>query len=359
MEFNYTQHTIDWWKRAHNDTLPLEILSDLTTYRNQNSRKFAQAYAKADYKIALEFLSTFPDSIGSKSSFISLANATVNSNGVVVQKAFTLVPRSCLRCGSRKSCSNMQIIAQKIIPQHSVDRCVTIAQYWGNTYYHFVAENLPRLLPVISSTGTHNLLIHIHKKNQVVTQFLQLLNMDPMRVVSGNVFATELLVPESIACGNTPAYLLHEMRTKILFGLFGKNIAGNNLKCNILVIKRQTRTILNHVEIIKNLNYNFPWCSVVEHLGNEPVGKQLEMMVDASVIIAPHGAGLVNMFVCRRNTLIIEFLNRRTHAHILYMIMSLKLGLRYIGISVLGSGEKYANKMIDVVHLIHIVKRYL
>ena len=359
MQFDYTQHATDWWKHTHNDTIPPQIVHDLNTYRDERGRNFARAYVNADYKNALNFLSTFADGIGSRSSFIRLANATVDLNGIVVQNSLILIPRSCTGCGSKKSCWNKEPISQNLTPQHRVDRCVTIAQYWGYGYYHFVGENLPRLIPVISSMrDTQNLLIHVHQKNKIVSQFLHFLNLDPKRAVSGNVFASELIVPEYIACGNTPAYLLHEMRNRILSELPVKNIVDNSRKCNILVIKRQTRIILNHAEMIKNLSYKFPWCSVVVHLGDEPLAKQLQLMADASVVIAPHGAGLVNMFVCHRNTLIIEFLNRGADINVLYMIMSLKLGLRYIGIPALGSGHWRTNKMIDVAYLIYIVQRY-
>lgn len=359
MQFDYTQHATDWWKHTHNDTIPLEIVRDLKTCQDERSRNFARAYVKADYKNALNFLSPFADGIGSRSSFMRLANATVNLNGIVVQNSFILVPRSCTGCGSKKSCWNKEPMSQNLTPQHRVDRCVTIAQYWGYGYYHFVGENLPRLIPVISSMrDTRNLLIHVHQKNKIVAQFLQLLNLDPIRVVSGNVFASELIVPEYIACGNTPAYLLHEMQKRILSELPERNLVENRRKCNILVIKRQTRIILNHAEMIKNLTYKFPWCSVVVHSGDEPLAKQLQLMADSSVVIAPHGAGLVNMFVCRRNTLIIEFLNRGADINVLYMVMSLKLGLRYIGIPALGSGHWRTNKMIDVAYLIYIVQRY-
>lgn len=358
MKFDYAQHAIDWWKKARNDTITSEILSDLTIYRNEHYGKFAEAYLKADYKTALQGLSAFPDGFDEKSSYIILDNATVNPNGVVAHDTFYLVPRSCLRCGLTRSCSNIQISSLNFIGRHIVDHCVTIAQYWGNTYYHFVGENLPRLMPLLPLIQTQNLAIHVHKRNSVAFQFLKLLKVDSQRIISGNIFATKLFVPESIACGNTPAYLLHEMRAAVLSRGTFKNIQGDISKCSIVTIKRQTRSILNHADMIKTLTYKFPWCSVLEHLGNEPVSKQLEMMHSASVLIAPHGAGLVNMFVCRRNTLIVEFLNRKRHTNMLFMFMSLKLGLRYIGISVLGHGEKHANKIIDISRLIQVIQQY-
>ena len=83
------------------------------------------------------------------------------------------------------------------------------------------------------------------------------------------------------------------------------------------------------------------------------------MMTTATAIIAPHGAGLVNMFVCRRNTLIVEYMNRKGDAHILYMVMALKLGLRYIGIPVMGLGQKNSDKMIDISQTVNMLDKYL
>lgn len=363
MDFNYTEHAIDWWQRAHNDTLPLTIVSDLSRYRGQASHKFAKAYIDADYKIALRYLSPFPDSINSKSSFIVLPNATVDANGVVISSSSVLLPRSCLHCQRseflRKTCVNPPNPTQRHITQHNLIRCVTIAQYWGGEYYHFIAENLPRLMPVISIMNTENLAIHVHRKNTFVTQLLQLLNLSSLHLIKGSVFATKLLVPESISCGNTPAYFLHEMQAKFLATILTENDKKIQPECRILVIKRKTRAIINHAELVNELRRNFLQCHVAEHLGYEPVAEQLKMMSDASVLIAPHGAGLVNMFLCRRNTLILEFLNRKGDAHILYMVMAMKLGLRYIGVPVLGLGQKYTNKFINVTHSVRILQRYL
>ena len=52
-------------------------------------------------------------------------------------------------------------------------------------------------------------------------------------------------------------------------------------------------------------------------------------------------------------------MNKKGDAHILYMVMALKLGLRYIGIPVMGLGQKNSDKMIDISHTVNMLDKYL
>ena len=354
LTFDYKKHTINWWMQSHENTISSEILQDLTQHKKQSYANFANAFKNSNYNEALKLLSTFEENMESKSSFTILSNATVTVDGIIFYQNLRILPRSCLQCKSNKSCLIGKTQHEIHTEKQNIDYCITIAQFWGYGYYHFVGENLPRLMPVLSRFDTKNYYVHVHQKTNFVYSFLKLFGIQPQNVLSGNVFARNLLVPESIACGNTPAYLLHEMKSRLLQSL---QIQQNNA-CNILVIKRQTRSILNHKEMIKELQANFLNCSIIEHTGNEPITQQLKMMYSASVVIAPHGAGLVNVLVCRPNTLIFEFLNRKTDLNIIYMLMSLKLGLRYFGIPVLGRGEKNSHKMIDIQNLIQLMRNY-
>ena len=71
-----------------------------------------------------------------------------------------------------------------------------------------------------------------------------------------------------------------------------------------------------------------PECELVVHSGNEPLKTQLELFRKATTIVAPHGAGLSNMFISRPGTGVLEFLVIN-EVNLVYMIAAAKLGLSY------------------------------
>ena len=59
-------------------------------------------------------------------------------------------------------------------------------------------------------------------------------------------------------------------------------------------------------EIREALKRNFPAYDVVEFLGKGPILEQLQEFATASLIVAPHGAGLANMIVSPLHTPVLE-----------------------------------------------------
>lgn len=78
-------------------------------------------------------------------------------------------------------------------------------------------------------------------------------------------------------------------------------------------IKKSSRTPYSHSTVFPSqpqvreaLKHNFPAFDVVEFLGTGPIRSQLETFATASVVVAPHGAGLSNIIVSRLHTPILE-----------------------------------------------------
>lgn len=59
-------------------------------------------------------------------------------------------------------------------------------------------------------------------------------------------------------------------------------------------------------QVREALKQNFSAFDVVEFLGNDPIRSQLETFATASVVVAPHGAGLSNMVVSPLHTPVLE-----------------------------------------------------
>ena len=108
----------------------------------------------------------------------------------------------------------------------------------------------------------------------------------------------------------------------------------------VLLVKRTgTRAVKNHDELLSELSVSFSEnagggrgnrsCRIEVHTGNEPVPAQLLLFQRASAVVAPHGAGLVNMIACRAGTLIVELMVSSGDVNICYMTMANKLSLRH------------------------------
>ena len=60
---------------------------------------------------------------------------------------------------------------------------------------------------------------------------------------------------------------------------------------------------------------------------------QLSNFARARVIIAPHGAGLLNLIATRRDTTVIEFIDYQSNVNLCYTRLSVLMGNRYHSIS--------------------------
>jgi len=84
-----------------------------------------------------------------------------------------------------------------------------------------------------------------------------------------------------------------------------------------------------------------PECELAVHSGKEPLKSQLELFRKATTIVAPHGAGLSNIYISRPGTGVLEFLVMNG-VGLCYMIAAAKLGLRYWALAFPGSSQNGA-----------------
>jgi capsular polysaccharide biosynthesis protein len=70
------------------------------------------------------------------------------------------------------------------------------------------------------------------------------------------------------------------------------------------------------------------------------LSQKLQRFDNASIIIGPHGAGMVNIIASKRRTCLIEF--SPTDPNICYMRLSVLLGHNYIAVTL------YKNQVVDI-----------
>mmetsp|Transcript_5786 Transcript_5786/g.13783 ORF Transcript_5786/g.13783 Transcript_5786/m.13783 type:complete len:173 (-) Transcript_5786:821-1339(-) len=113
--------------------------------------------------------------------------------------------------------------------------------------------------------------------------------------------------------------------------------------CRILVINRGggSRRVSNHGSMLTGIMDQHPECELAVHSGKEPLKSQLELFRKATTIVAPHGAGLSNIYISRPGTGVLEFLVMNG-VGLCYMIAAAKLGLRYWALAFPGSSQNGA-----------------
>lgn len=328
---SWVEHTSKWWNIVKEQGLchrTLEFLIDVppNPYGGHLLKDLGRFFMQKKYRLAAEQLSEYPHAIEPKPAVAIVPDVIINSDGKVYNETFLFVGKQ--GCEKSKPQFKFRPASQKY------KRVVTIAEFWGYGYFHFMHENLIRLPLVFSILDQYSdMKIHSHQGKSFILKLLFMFDIKRDRIVSGHVHADMAFIPEQINCGRPPANLLLLLQKSILqTNTFLLQHTSHQSKRQILIVKRErTRELRNHNEILAKVKESFSNYNVVVHTGHELMEKQFALFRSSDVIIAPHGAGLSNIVVCRKHTLIFELLNQIPHPVLCYAGLALKLKLLYVG----------------------------
>ena len=325
---SWVNHTLRWWNIIQQQGICPRTLKNLIKITHSPSyMNFGRFYMQQKYRQAGEELSEYPHGIEPKPAVAVIANAMINLDGEVYNETYFFEGK----CGTCKPSRQQFFFSSS--PQ-TYRKVITIAGFWGQGYFHFMHENFIRLPLVFSILDQDPVMkVHSHQGKTFMSELLAMFQIKQDRIVSGLVRADLAFVPEQIACGRPPANLLLLMQKSILQRnsvLFQNRLTRS--KRQILIVKRKgTREIRNHDEIVTKFRKSFKGYNVLVHTGHESVENQLILFRSSDVIIAPHGAGLSNIVVCRQHTLIFELLTDKPMPNLCYTGIALKLKLLYVG----------------------------
>ena len=92
---------------------------------------------------------------------------------------------------------------------------VPLCDEWCRGFYHFTHEHLPRIAAVhrLLLTNNRSFLVLSHSPNSFQRQFfVDVLGIDPARIIHGPVYTSLAVYPMPLRCGNTFTHLLHMIR---------------------------------------------------------------------------------------------------------------------------------------------------
>jgi capsular polysaccharide biosynthesis protein len=227
-----------------------------------------------------------------------------------------------------------------------------------NNYYHFWVECLARY-HLLEKSGIKPDYYILPDKMKFHKQFIQLIKIKPEQIIKlkeGSVICADNLVISSLINNNKmiksvvvkqwlPSWLtefycnFQNPQAKPIHRIYISRSKGVRKILNEAPLIEQAkpihriyisrskgvRKILNEAPLIEMLNkYNFK----ILHLEDLSVMEQIKFFNHASIIIAPHGAGLVNMSFSKKGTIILELLPQYLHESGL-RILATTLGHNY------------------------------
>jgi hypothetical protein len=202
----------------------------------------------------------------------------------------------------------------------AVETAVLLHQYWGDVgYYHATVELLPRLAYVLDYLRSNPATVilasnkFIYRRRHAFNRLLGLSSNQtwmPYGFQNGKTYIVKrLLVPTGTPCGEAQPKAVVELRkamasTGILPARSPDPTQRKGGNMMVLLQKRTSRRILNHEELLRALQAEFP--IVREFQGTESVEDTIALHNAADVIIGPHGSGLANLVFSHRNAGAVE-----------------------------------------------------
>ena len=224
----------------------------------------------------------------------------------------------------------------------SYDVVYSIAEFWGEGFFHFICENFVRLfvgLDWLKSPGRGmQTKIHVKTTNSFTRQALQAVGISATRLVTGTVHGKAVLIPEPVGCGSPAKMLVQLARMSILSNVLSIEsvIKTFSTSLTITVIKRTgSRSVKNHPMLLKRLKekYENPLMSRKGHEVIEftklTMKESVALFSKTDILIGPHGAGLSNALYMYPKRAMLELMVVGKDVNACYMYLAIKLGLKY------------------------------
>ncbi|CAN0371292.1 unnamed protein product, partial [Pylaiella littoralis] len=253
---------------------------------------------------------------------VSMVDVNINRSGFVWNTNDLVIPIACSpRRYLRAHQDKFQNATYKTSKVRSYEKVFVMTQEYTPNHYHFTVEHLPRImvfLDVLLENEDIKIALHYHKPDhdlphayKVHAELLELLGINRERIihVEEDIHAGLAILPTSTVCGDPDTHMVNMLRHALLQALFpGSGGVPRRLPrpLIILVVRQSKRGLQNNDAVKLALQSNFPDYDVIEFFGTDPVRQQLETFATAAMIVAPHGAGLINILAAPLHTPVLE-----------------------------------------------------
>ena len=318
-----------------------------------------------------------------------IRQGTVSRQGGVRVGGTEIVPSQCL--------ASLIHVPENAARSRHYERIFVISQMWGTAYFHASLENLPRLMPYLAFLRQNQeIMIHVHALS--LARNLALLGLNPKRLVSGQVTGDVIYLPQGTQCGHfnpIAGRLLHRqyvlnIQNHLQNFTMEKHISPSQWRPQnelpdsslndrsipstpalqttpensphhpeyqqdgiILIHRSRKRWLAQHEEIkslleriagTKNLNFYL--------FSDNPLPDfkhTVAMFSRAKLVVAPHGAGLVNLIFSPTGTRVVEILCN-PKVNLCFQNIHTILGQPYVGLLSV-TPDKCGPLYVDLIYL--------
>jgi hypothetical protein len=212
---------------------------------------------------------------------------------------------------------------------HITGRVAVITQEGYSNYYHWMTEVLPKLAMLEEKKIQYDWLC-VPIWEPFMSQTLVLLGIDLQKIIEPlkmtYIEADELIVPSapSLSC-YTPAWIADYLKSKFI-PLATQKAPESHFNNKVFISRRRAscRRIINEDDLFKMFEeqgftrYDLEELSFLE---------QILLFQNADIIVAAHGAGLVNLLFSKPGTQVIEIFQKREDDT--YWYLSQVIGLHH------------------------------
>eukprot|EP00040_Diaphanoeca_grandis_P010617 m.54426 g.54426 ORF g.54426 m.54426 type:complete len:537 (-) comp21912_c0_seq1:134-1744(-) len=233
-----------------------------------------------------------------------------------------------------------------LVPE--MEYVVSLAGRWSDSPWHFPAESLCGLAPLLPLPSHAK--VHVTSEKSFVLDWLELVGVSQDMVVTGPVRARTLVIPKACPCGKPDKQhltWLHSVATsevaKVL-ELSAENVTSTMITkpSTLLLIRRTALHALNkrhfseagfkavYDALFRIAERHGLTMTVFDdaHMPSTPI--QLRQWANAAIVVAPHGAALVNMLAMKPNQSCVVELRQVGYEMDLYRWYASQLDVAYI-----------------------------
>jgi len=216
-----------------------------------------------------------------------------------------------------------------------IDTAITIARTRGGAVYHAPIDIISSLVHVNKSLlWDDSVYLHVHTETDYVKEWLRVVGISSDRLISSDIRAKRLYVPELHTESPSRAQLTW-LQNRVWNGIGFPDFTKRNL---LIVSKRKQRGISNHDELVQLAGKYAASHGLEVFIHDDEklpsVQEQLELFSRTVMFLAPHGAGESFMIASLPGACVIEMFPAFYHDPSLTRLFTL-LGHHYTGIQLL------------------------
>ena len=288
------------------DILPLQELIKLQPDISYIKCRDSMRLTLPMFPIASSIESSWADPRIPKVFIFSVSNGRVFSRDGLVFSNHCLIKDLLWRWSYlRTSSFDLNILSE---PEYVEGKTVVIAQEGSSNYYHWMVEVLPKLALLEENNIDYDR-IFVSQFLPFMRQTLDLFGIKQEKIFEAQsntyIEAQELIVPSAPALScYTPKWIIEYLREKLM--LKSEQVVSDLFFSKRVFVSRKKasyRRIINEDAVFGLFEKEG---FVRYYLEDLTILEQVYLFHNAEIIVAPHGAGLVNLIFAEPHALIIE-----------------------------------------------------